>query len=63
MTKPFALVLKNGAADVNKILAGLGELPGKVSYHMIREVESQWDAYKREQAKPAEGANDGQAAA
>lgn len=54
MDKPFTLVLQNGIKDVNAILAGLGELPAKASYHLIRNIETQWEAAQAQPEAPNE---------
>lgn len=46
--QPVMLVLQNGLADVNLILAGLGELPAKLSFNLIKVVEEQY----RRQSEP-----------
>lgn len=53
MNEPVMIVLKNGLADVNLILTGLGELPAKMSFHMIKEIEAQYAAQAKPVSAPA----------
>lgn len=39
--KPMMLVLPKGLEDANTVMAGLGELPAKMSYALIKELEVQ----------------------
>jgi hypothetical protein len=52
--KPIVIVLKNGLADVNVLLSGLGELPAKMAYTLIREIETQYQTQTQE-GPPAAG--------
>jgi hypothetical protein len=53
--KPIIIVLKNGLSDVNVLLSGLGELPAKMAYTLIREIETQYQTQTQESPPVAGG--------